>query len=501
MDPITLKQAKKYTDEKIKSVDNNAAAEYAMQQGDYAKAEAGKVQPKLDEVESVLSSANQTIESMEQATLEANQSADYALEQGDYAKNQGSLVEGKLEEADQAISTANQSATNADEKANLVDSKLNEVNLKIIDVDEALTDINDSTNLADQAANHAETQGQYAKDQGDYAKQQGDLIQDALDGNLVTSVNGKSGEVSLTAEDIGAITTIDVQSIVGVHADDTMQHVTFIPRMLSDDPGTDYPVGISIHEVISATNEGYPLQLGVVFSYKVNNLRFTQFMYSHTQPLTFTRVWYNGEWSNWIQLESTSGAQAKVDTHENKKNNPHSVTKTQVGLENVDNVQQASKTEFDEHAENNDVHITSTERTTWNGKQNALGYTPVNKAGDTMSGRLDLFNCTERFSSSTTSSLWTANPLLGTGVYWEFPSSTNKTFRISESFLPPQGSITSYTLVIKQYSTPASVLWDFNVFWKDGEIPDVSGANKTYVLTFVTYDQGATWLGFLAGEF
>lgn len=349
MDPITLKKAKDYTDDQIKSVDNNAAAEYAMQQGDYAKAEAEKVQPKLNEVDEALSSANQSIQSVQQATLEANQSADYAKQQGDYAKNQGSLVEGKLEEADQAISTANQSASNADEKAGIAQQKASLVDGKLIEMETALSNIGDSTSLAEQAANQAESQGLYAKEQGDYAKQQGDLIQDAIDGNMVTSVNGKSGEVSLTAEDIGAITTSDVQSIVDVHADDTMQHVNFIQRMLSNDPGTDYPVGISIHEVISATNEGYPLQLGVVFSYKVSNLRFTQFMYSHTQPLTFTRVWYNGEWSNWIQLESTSGAQAKVDTHENKKNNPHSVTKTQVGLENVDNVQQASKTEFDEH--------------------------------------------------------------------------------------------------------------------------------------------------------
>lgn len=33
-------------------------------------------------------------------------------------------------------------------------------------------------------------------------------------------------------------------------------------------------------------------------------------------------------------------------------------------------------------------HITSAERASWNAKQDALGYTPVNKAGDTMTGTL-----------------------------------------------------------------------------------------------------------------
>jgi len=40
------------------------------------------------------------------------------------------------------------------------------------------------------------------------------------------------------------------------------------------------------------------------------------------------------------------------------------------------------------HLADNVRHITSAERTTWNGKQNALGYTPVNKSGDEMTGIL-----------------------------------------------------------------------------------------------------------------
>jgi phage-related tail fiber protein len=45
---------------------------------------------------------------------------------------------------------------------------------------------------------------------------------------------------------------------------------------------------------------------------------------------------------------------------------------------------------FEQHETDTTVHITSAERTTWNGKQAALGYTPINKAGDTMTGTLTL---------------------------------------------------------------------------------------------------------------
>lgn len=73
--------------------------------------------------------------------------------------------------------------------------------------------------------------------------------------------------------------------------------------------------------------------------------------------------------------ETPSRAQSKVDEHANKTDNPHEVTKSQVGLGNVDNVKQASKTEYDdlagefaEHQKDEIKHITSSERTNWNNK-------------------------------------------------------------------------------------------------------------------------------------
>lgn len=53
----------------------------------------------------------------------------------------------------------------------------------------------------------------------------------------------------------------------------------------------------------------------------------------------------------------------EFDSHTNNTNNPHSVTKTQVGLENVTNDLQATKTEFDSHTNNtNNPHsVTKTQ--------------------------------------------------------------------------------------------------------------------------------------------
>nr|WP_229078720.1 phage baseplate upper protein [Bacillus paralicheniformis] len=64
-----------------------------------------------------------------------------------------------------------------------------------------------------------------------------------------------------------------------------------------------------------------------------------------------------------------AGAKAYADEHAAKIDNPHKVTKAQVGLSNVDNVKQAAKTDFDAHTADNVRHITADERSKWNGGQ------------------------------------------------------------------------------------------------------------------------------------
>ncbi|WHY25767.1 terminase [Bacillus velezensis] len=66
-------------------------------------------------------------------------------------------------------------------------------------------------------------------------------------------------------------------------------------------------------------------------------------------------------------------AHTDLAAHKNDMNNPHNTTKAQVGLGNVDNVQQASKTEFNEHNYDSTRHITSVERDEWNAKETPAG--------------------------------------------------------------------------------------------------------------------------------
>ncbi|QHF58255.1 element PBSX protein [Bacillus subtilis] len=93
-----------------------------------------------------------------------------------------------------------------------------------------------------------------------------------------------------------------------------------------------------------------------------------------------TRHITSTERSNWNAKETTTGAQNKADTaeknaktytdqHINDKSNPHGVTKDQVGLSNVTNDKQATKTEFDAHNYNQIRHISDAERTKWNASQ------------------------------------------------------------------------------------------------------------------------------------
>lgn len=52
------------------------------------------------------------------------------------------------------------------------------------------------------------------------------------------------------------------------------------------------------------------------------------------------------------ELKTLKADSEVLESHANRKDNPHGVTKAQVGLGNVDNIQQATKTEFNSHANN-----------------------------------------------------------------------------------------------------------------------------------------------------
>ncbi|MGR6061472.1 hypothetical protein ACUWE4_01285 [Bacillus velezensis] len=66
-------------------------------------------------------------------------------------------------------------------------------------------------------------------------------------------------------------------------------------------------------------------------------------------------------------------AHTDLASHKNDMNNPHKTTKGQVGLGNVDNVQQAPKRDFDIHVNDAELHINKEERENWNNKETPEG--------------------------------------------------------------------------------------------------------------------------------
>jgi hypothetical protein len=67
-----------------------------------------------------------------------------------------------------------------------------------------------------------------------------------------------------------------------------------------------------------------------------------------------------------------------IQLHISSTSNPHNVTKTQLGLENVTNVDTTNPANITQSV--NYRFVTDTEKSTWNGKQDALGFTPENVA-------------------------------------------------------------------------------------------------------------------------
>jgi hypothetical protein len=74
----------------------------------------------------------------------------------------------------------------------------------------------------------------------------------------------------------------------------------------------------------------------------------------------------------------------------------------------------------------------------------------------------------------------------------------NTTYTISNAI---SGQAHSFTLIITQTATVRTITFPASVKWQGGEIPDMTTASKTYVLTFMTIDGGTNWLGMFGGEF
>ena len=105
-----------------------------------------------------------------------------------------------------------------------------------------------------------------------------------------------------------------------------------------------------------------------------------------------------------------------------------------------------------------------------------------------------LENYREKLTTMTAGS-GAINLSLGT-VFIDTPSG-NRTYSFGGGYA---GYANSFTLIINMGSTVRTLTFPSSVKWQGGEIPDLTTANKTYVLTFMSTN-GTTWFGMFGGEF
>lgn len=180
---------------KVDVVDATQSANTAASKADDATADT--VQATTD-AQTATSAANTATDNANDAADLANEKAQLAQTRVDELNDLDSSVNEAIENAETAKKAANDAADNADSKATLAEEKAQLANSSASNADEKAI-------LANDAATNADEKSAYATEQGDYAKEQGDAVQNIFDEGLVASVNGKTGAVILDAEAVNAI--------------------------------------------------------------------------------------------------------------------------------------------------------------------------------------------------------------------------------------------------------------------------------------------------------
>ncbi len=117
--------------------------------------------------------------------------------------------------------------------------------------------------------------------------------------------------------------------------------------------------------------DGLEAIIGNQTTNKVNQADLTGHIQNQNNPHNVTKAQVG--LGNVTNVEQAS--KQEFDAHATNHNNPHNVTKSQVGLANVTNVEQASKQDFDAHARDTTKHITQQERNSWNSKADSRALT------------------------------------------------------------------------------------------------------------------------------
>lgn len=162
--------------------------------------------------------ANTSSTNADEKALYAQQQGDYAKVQGDYAKDRGNIALNNATEAFIATNDAKQATTDALNAAELATTEANNLS-ELKDAVVSATSEAETQSLfakmhgeyAQECAEFAQTQAIYAKQQGDYAKQIADEIST---GSGVVSINGMTGIVELSADNVGALSPSEIGNTI-----------------------------------------------------------------------------------------------------------------------------------------------------------------------------------------------------------------------------------------------------------------------------------------------
>ncbi|MFS3940939.1 BppU family phage baseplate upper protein [Bacillus subtilis] len=225
---------------------------------------------------------------------------------------------------------------------------------------------------------------------------------DAVQANLDTHTSNKSNPHNTTKAQVGLGSVDNVQQAAkadfDLHVSDGVRHITTSERskwngsqmskltqdngLIKNLSGTDFNTVIEsgfYYMTSASTTLNAPVNSnGYLLVYNYGTYPYQEFTsYSgvtnsipeNRRKFLRNKVSGTENWTPWMEIEYAAGAQAKVDTHANRTDNPHSVTKAQVGLDKVDNVQQASLAEFNAHNYNSVRHVVQADKDKWNGAQ------------------------------------------------------------------------------------------------------------------------------------
>ncbi|MWV44981.1 hypothetical protein GRF59_15265 [Paenibacillus sp. HJL G12] len=259
---------------------------------------------------------------------------------------------------------------------------MNNAKTAIVDANTATQEAHDGATKANEAATGANSQGKYAKDQGDYAKTQGDAAKKSASDTVIATGNANQATDKANLATTTANTAHDLAIDAAANANQKANYAQEQGDYAKTSTDELVEIGTSL------ANKGiYDNSI----TYKpLNIVVYSSGVYQNTQECKGILPTNSNYWQLLMQTatsvtwDSVVG-KPDVDGHINNTSNPHKVTAAQVGAYSKaeSDGKYATSTNLTAHTNDTNIHLQTGERTKWNGKQDALGFTPedISKKG------------------------------------------------------------------------------------------------------------------------